>query len=368
MTDEESIERILDGRSWDEFCDGLKNARDALFREKSPANAFDRAEGYRYLSRLARLALEKFVENADPLVPRFYQLSREDAKIGADNPDAFYQNASISGEHDYRLWGTRGTSQYVGLGTYYGNYGSAARSGRSGYLDLDDLELAPDGSFEIILSTTPQEGNWLPMEPDTGMLIVRQFMLDKSTEEPAKLHIERIGTKAPPTPLDPATLDQALQASAAFVKGTANIFADWAEGYAEKPNELNTMPDTVRDSAHAAPGQIVHHGYWKLGPEEALVVSATPPACSYWNFQLDNYWMESLDYRYHPITLNKHSIQLENDGSFRIVIAHRDPGVPNWMDTAGHAHGTMAMRWHAAVDPPRPICRVVELAELGGAG
>ncbi|MAG34088.1 MAG: hypothetical protein CL908_24680 [Deltaproteobacteria bacterium] len=364
MSEEDSIERIMDGRAWDEFCDGLKSARQALFRAKSPANAFDRAEGYRYLSRLTRLALEKFVENSDPLVPRFYELSREDAKIGADNPDAFYLNAAVSGEQDYRIWGTRGTAQYAGLGTYYGNYGSSARSGRSGYLDLDDIELAPDGSLEIILSSTPQEGNWLPMEPDTGMLIVRQFLLDKSTDEPAELHIERIGAKAPPVPLDPVTLDESLEASAAFVKGTADLFADWVEGYSERPNELNTMPDSIRDGAHAAPTQIVYHGYWKLAPNEVLVISTTPPECSYWNFQLDNYWMESLDYRYHPITVNKHSALLEDDGSLRIVIAHTDPGVPNWMDTAGHRHGTMAMRWNGAEDPPRPHCRVVSLASL----
>lgn len=27
-------------------------------------------------------------------------------------------------------------------------------------------------------------------------------------------------------------------------------------------------------------------------------------------------------------------------GSIRFVIAHRDPGVPNWLDTAGHQRGT----------------------------
>ena len=72
----ESLERILDGRTWDEFCDSLKGARAALFRESSPANAFDRAEGYRYLTRLLRVALERFVEHADPAHPRFYQTAR----------------------------------------------------------------------------------------------------------------------------------------------------------------------------------------------------------------------------------------------------------------------------------------------------
>jgi hypothetical protein len=359
MSADDAVERILDGRAWDEFCDGLKSARGVLFREKSPNNVFDRAEGYRYLSRLTRLALERFLEHT----PRFYQLSREDAKIGADNPDAYYQNACLSGAYEYRLWGTRGSAHYLGLGTYYGNYGSSARSGRSGYLDVDDLDLAGDGSFEVIISSKPRQGNWLPMEPETTMLIVRQFFLDKETEKRAELHIERIGDEWP-RPLDAQTLDRALGESAAFVKGTASLFADWAEMFAERPNELNTMSSAVRDSAHADPNQVFYHGYWRLAPDEALVISATPPECRYWNFQLNNYWMESLDYRYHPVTVNKHSVVLERDGSFRIIVAHRDPGVGNWIDTAGHSHGTMGLRWNTAIDPPRPDCRVVEFSAL----
>jgi hypothetical protein len=366
MGDDTSIERILDGRAWDEFCDGLKSARAVLFRPKSPANAFDRAEGYRYLSRVLRLALEQFVEHRDPLYPRFFQLSREDAKIGADNPDSYYQNACISGAYDYRVWGKRGSAAYLGLGTYYGYYGGSGRSGRSGYVDADELDLEPDGSFQVIVSSQPQPGNWLPMEPDTGMLIVRQFLLDRRAEQPAVLQIERIGATGPPAPLDPVALDQGLQASAAFVKGTASLFADWTEMFAEQPNELNTMSGVVRTSAHADPNQVVYHGYWRLGPGEALLISATPPRCRYWNFQLNNYWMESLDYRYHRVTVNAHSVKLEADGSFRIVVASRDPGVGNWLDTAGHTHGTMSLRWNNAIDPPRPLCRVVRLADLQG--
>ena len=36
-----------------------------------------------------------------------------------------------------------------------------------------------------------------------------------------------------------------------------------------------------------------------------------------------------------PVSLNRKQTRLERDGSFRIVIAHRDPGVPNWIDAEG---------------------------------
>ena len=94
------------------------------------------------------------------------------------------------------------------------------------------------------------------------------------------------------------------------------------------------------------------------------MIEATPPKCDYWNFQLANHWLESLDYRYYRIHLNPFTAQLRGDGSVRVVVAHSDPGVENWLDTCGHAQGTMCWRWVGAVDPPEPRTRVVRLAEL----
>jgi hypothetical protein len=55
---------------------------------------------------------------------------------------------------------------------------------------------------------------------------------------------------------------------------------------------------------------------------------------------------------------------LRDDGSFQLMVAHEDPGHPNWIDTAGHHHGTMALRWVRTDAHPEPQCRVVKLSEL----
>ena len=364
MSDEMVVQRIVDGSVWDEFCDTLKRAGAVVRRDGSPADPFDQAEGYRYLSRLVRLGLEKFVEHADPATPRFYRLSHETAKIGCDNPDSFYQNATISGGYEYRLSGTRGTVAYLGLGTYYGQYGSGARSGCSGYLEAGDLQIGPDGTFEVILSSRPHPGNWLRMEPDTSMLIVRQNFLDRQTERPAALCIERIGAEGPPEPLRPADFAAGLLDAGRFVLGTATLFADWAEGFAQHPNELRPMDPKVTGGAHGDPNIFFFMGYWQLGPDEALVVECDPPTCEFWNFQLNNHWMESLDYRYHSVHYNKHTAHCRPDGSFRLVVAHRDPGVPNWVDTAGHVRGTMGLRWVKASHHPQPRTRVVRAIDV----
>ena len=53
----------------------------------------------------------------------------------------------------------------------------------------------------------------------------------------------------------------------------------------------------------------------------------TPPPCRCWNFQLNNHWMESLDYRYHSIHTNSSLATPDDDGSgsYTILVCHIDP-------------------------------------------
>ena len=76
--------------------------------------------------------------------------------------------------------------------------------------------------------------------------------------------------------------------------------------------------------------------------------------------------MESLDYRYHKIHVNKDTAVYESDGSCVIVIAHEDPGprYPNWLTTTGHRRGGMLFRWIEADSHPPVDTRVVKFREL----
>ena len=154
---------------------------------------------------------------------------------------------------------------------------------------------------------------------------------------------------------------------ASFVEITARIFADWAQGH--QMGGRNTLPpadQTVCQAAGGDPNILYYHGYWKLAPDEALVIDVTPPECDAWNFQLDNHWLESLDYRYYRIHVNQYTARLRADGSVRVVVAHRDPGpgVDNWINTVNHDCGVMTWRWIRTKSQPTPQARVVKLAEV----
>jgi hypothetical protein len=45
-----------------------------------------------------------------------------------------------------------------------------------------------------------------------------------------------------------------------------------------------------------------------------------------------------------------------------VIVSARDPGHPNWLDTAGHARGTIGVRWVGkGVPEVIPAARVVRL-------
>jgi len=363
---EASEKRILSGKTWEDFCDRLRDAGKTVM--SGPDDAFDRAEGFRYLSRITRAALQTFVEHNDPRAPVLQRVVHETAKMGADNPDNFYQNAAIDGAERYRVWGQRNSVHYLSFSTMIGHYGKGAGMPPSGSLDASQLTLGDDGSFEIILSCDEPEGaaNWLPMVPETGTLIVRQTRLDPEAEQLAEIHVEPLGGVDAPSPVTPTAIDEGLTQSGNLVMFAAAMFQAWAEGFRAHVNEL---PEFDRDRAKMAGGDpniVYYHSYWELGPDEALVIDATPPECDHWNFQLNNHWMESLDYRYFRIHVNSKTATYRDDGSVRIVVAHTDPGVPNWIQTVGHARGTMCLRWVRAQEHPRPQTRVVKHADLAG--
>jgi hypothetical protein len=361
-----AVEQQADAsEAWAAFCDTLKRAGAQILRPEAASDPLSRAEGYRYLTRLLRIGLEMHLEFADPDFPGFFAPSHETAKIGADNPDNLYQMARLKGRNEYLIRGQRGSVPYLSFGTQKGGYETNGRMEQTGFLDAAEIAVDAGGHFEILLSQTRQPGNWLKLEPESNALIVRQTFLDRRHERPATLSIQRRGADSFPQPLSPQALATGLGRAAAFVEGTAGVFANWAQSYLKHVNQLPPADQALCQSAGGDPNIHYYHSCWELAEDEALLIELPRiPVCRFWNFQLNNWWMESLDYRHHRISVNQHSARLNADGSARLVVAHRDPGTPNWLDTAGHRRGTMCLRWVGASEHVDPRTRVCKLAEL----
>ena len=179
MTAKTAEQRIADGSSWSDFCDALERAGEVILREGSPRDPFDRAEGFRYLSaadpRRPRVASSS---SPTPLCPVLRRPAHETVKIGRRQPGQLLPERRRS-QRRVRVpdpGPSAGTIHYLGFGTYAGGYGSSGRIGPDGYRRRRRISRSrPTGSFELVLSSCDERpGNWLPMEPDSSLLIVRQ--------------------------------------------------------------------------------------------------------------------------------------------------------------------------------------------------
>ena len=348
MTKNTPLDRLASGAAWDDFCDRLKEAGQ-IIRDKSPDDDFDRAEGYRHLARLTQNFLRSSLEESDPAKAI---LSTASNKIGLDNPDYVYAGARLSPDFTYCLTGNLNDVAMLGIGLFSGALGTPKGLIRDAYITTNELEFEND-RFELIISREEQPGNWLPMGEETNSLNIRQTVLRRREQESASLDLVRIDDGALPAPLDPIRFVQALDRVGGMVGAIVHQFQAWSDSFQEHPFEIREIDPKFLAVAQGDPNTTYHYSYWELGEDEIYTVVLRPPKTfDYWNLQIGNHWLESFDYLYYDTHVNHETAILEDDGSVQIHISAKDPGKANWLDTAGHTRGALALRWVGADAPP----------------
>lgn len=364
MRVDEPAARALDGRVWNEFCDRLKETG-ARILEAAPDDPFERAEGLRYLARLTSHFLRATVDESDPAAA---VLSSASPKIGLDNPDYVYTGARLSPAFEYRLRIEPNDAQRLGIGLFSGALGTRQGLVRDAYVSSDALTPGSDGAFEIAIARERRSGNWLPLGAHTNALQIRQTLLRRRSERPARCELARVDAGAPPAPLDPAAFAAALDRAGQTVGGVVAQFLGWTASFAAHAHEIRPIDPALLAVAQGDPNTSYHYGYWEIADGEAFVVDLHPPAhFDYWNLQIGNHWLESLDFLHRDTHVNHATARLRADGSVRIVVCANDPRIAdaNWLDPAGHRRGALALRWVGAdAVPAVPRTRVVNWSAL----
>jgi hypothetical protein len=381
-------ERLLSGRAWDDFCETLRLAGRAIERFGDEPTELDRAEWYRFLTRIARNGLERFVENCEPERPRLRDAPWRQS-INVQCPDQDHLLAEfVDGSCEYRIRGRRGGVPYFVVAAW-----SAAQPADLGardwaprgveglaefdpatlrttaFLPSEQIRFEPDGSFELILSQREHAGNWLRLEPDSVGILIRVVHHERAREEAPAFAIERLD-RPEPRPLRPAEMSAGLaKAGQAVLAYSELVRAWWQENLSQRPNQLRFSRATYLSNG-GVPDRHFAFGAWRKPASQALVVEFRPPECEYWIFQLCNLWQENLDtYEDGQGYVTKFSARPERDGRVRIVVAERDPGIGgNWIDSFGHGAGVMGLRLIKTSEPPPVTIHLVDLRELERAG
>ncbi|MGD1256427.1 DUF1214 domain-containing protein [Mycobacterium seoulense] len=344
-------------RAWAYLQDRLHEAALVVESDAGSRNRVDLAGGMRHLLVLLTAGIDEVLRfDPDPILCVQRTSTDDIVTWGMECPDCLYTRAVLRGGESYRLSGYRGTARYVGLQTMNGIAATANEL-------VDELEVDPDGHFEVVLSVDERPGNWMRIEGDHPTLTVRHFFYDWDTEVASSLHIERLGDAVDahgPSVGPDAALSRQLVALGDFVRDNLAFFLQF--GAAAPTNGF--LPPIDRTDIGAAAENRPVIGRWELQPDEALIVEVKPPQGIYWSFSIGNPWWETIHYGRHQSSLNAHQAVVDSDGQVRVVLCAADPGVANWLDTAGHSNGPIILRCVRTETAPTPTTRVVAYGNI----
>ncbi len=347
-------------QAWSYLQERLRDAAQIVQSDPTNRNRVDLAAGMRHLLVLLTAGIDEVLRfDTDPIL--CVQATSTDDLVtwGMECPDCIYTRAVLRGGESYRLFGNRGTARYVGLQTMNGIAATANEL-------VDELEMDADGNFEVVLSASEQTGrasNWMRLDGDHPTLTVRHFFYDWDVEVASSLRIERIGDAvgAEGGSVDPAAaMSRQLVALGDFVQDNLAFFLQF--GAAAPTNGF--LPPIDRTDIGAAAENRPVIGRWELRAGEALIVEVEPPEGIYWSFSIGNPWWETIHYGRHQSSLNAHQAVLDSDGLVRVVLCAEDPGVANWLDTAGYSNGPIILRCVRTKTAPTPSTRVVPFHDI----
>ena len=253
-------------------------------------------------------------------------------KIGLDNPDTLYFGTRVQAGHEYVVTGTRGTTTDLSFQLLGGEYTDASVPDSETAFDDRKLDIGPDGRYE-----------WRFTPKANAQLVIREVYNDWDARRGtvAIARTDTVGT-APPALTNELVEKRYAIAGKQLVQRVKTWlqFPQWF--YLNIP--VNTMV-APRLTPGGLATQYSSAGHFDLTSDQTLVVTVPVSEAPYFGFQLGSMWYISLDYINHQTSLNGTQAQTDPDGKIRIVVADRNPGVTNWVETLGHRTGFLQFRW-----------------------
>ena len=330
----------------------------------SPA---EQAAGYLHMARSLISALEtEVLQDVD--YPYFRTLDFW-LRGGGDNTDQRYAFSRIRGGATYRIWGSLGSAKRIEFQMYAGEPWDG--SGRSvGYLAFEDIEIAKDGSFDLVLSAEARTGNWMNNPPEATSVFARHIYDDWNDATPGHVHIDRVGYEGRRRPSDmPDDLARRFRAAADRYQKIGTAWPDFVNRRyvdAGPANVLSPLVDTYK--LGGAKGRWMATGHFEVPDGKALVIKTFPTSAQYQGIQLTDMWFQSLEAGNQVSSLTTRQALLSPDGAYYFVVSAGDPGHANWLDPGAFQRGTMLLRFDGVRGEipadQHPSTQLVDFADL----
>jgi hypothetical protein len=335
----------------------------------------DIADGHRFLMHALHSGIELWLE-ADPLRPRTTRIVSPTLKLLGDNPDAVYYGAPIDPTRRYRVRGNTGGAVYTSLTIEGGNRDGHYPKRVAGALNDTHFDVAKDGSFEVVLGPGESGRNHLALESDAGTLTTRHYFENETSaaNDPrvgVTLTVEPLEKLPPPPTPNDASIAESIRRVANYFRGVT--LEQPPPGSQPDLSWVSRVPNQFKQPAkwETAEGGFgaVDNAYamapYVVMPGQALVIEGRWPRARFGNVVLWNRFMQTYDYAHRQVSRNRRQTVLERDGSFRMVIAHEDPGHPNWIDAEGRPSGLVFWRFQLPEEEIQtPVAKLVPVSEV----
>lgn len=321
---------------------------------------------------VARLALQAFTVSAISAIgaygdhPVFLPGIGELFNVGQPNADTLYRVAQITPGGIYRLRGHQGSLNMAVIG----QVGSEGQQERRQHWDINALTVDDDGYFDVLLSVERpdgHEGDWWTLNSHAHSLMLRLVSSDWAKQQDPVITIERLDVAAEKPRATAEELERRLQRLPKAMSFMANMFIDHVEQLRQQGyvNRLKAMDESDSNTGGLLQGQFYYEGAYDLAEDEALIIEVTHPAhCDYRSVLLTTELYQTTDWYNNHSSLNASQAEPDSDGVLRVVVSAQDPGVPNWLDTAGHPRGVVQGRWTNCDSQPVPSVRKLSVSDV----
>ncbi|MEM7140610.1 MAG: hypothetical protein AAF548_06195 [Actinomycetota bacterium] len=385
--DAERAARLHDGRAWADFCDTYKAAGEIILRQTTDADDQDRVEGFRYLTRMFFMAAGRSIERRVPASGRAHRIGLIPPPlkggIGVQSPNQDHIVQAVDSRFRYRITGTVG-NVYTHLSAWsppvpddVGAFDSGVESeSQLEYFNPNNAKTPhtcvlsdmaeQDGTVDFILSVEPPDdgSKWMSMAPTTRELMGRAVWDDRQNQTPPRISIECLDEFRPADPPSPAEMSERLAVGAQLVMGLVADYEGWTNDLRTRVNDTEFTREWYERIGGSPDDRHFEFGYWDVPAGKALVVDFVEPETQHWNFQLCNHWMENLaNYATGEGYVDKENATRDGE-RVRIVVAHEDPGVPNWLEPVTHDHGVMGLRFVRPASEPQVTSRLVDVGDV----
>jgi hypothetical protein len=360
---------------WDAFIDALRDLPGKMLAKLPPEMQTDP----QVQQEVANLALQALTSSSlDALAsdgdhPAFVAQIGQVLNVGQPNADTIYRTARLTPGGTYRIRGYRGTLPILKVsesGPTPAEPGWKAEKGIRPHHDFNTLKVDKNGNYDVLLSPerpAGYKGDWWQIQPTTTLLLLRMVSSDWSKERDPTFSIERVDTPAPRPRPSAAELERRLRQLPRSTDFIAMLFVDHVAKL-QQAGFVNKLKVLDVSQMGGLSGQFYYEGVYDLKDDEALIVEAkAPEKCLYRSVILTNALYETTDWTNNHSSLNGTQSAIDKDGVLRVVISARDPGVPNWLDTAGNPLGLIQGRWTDCDSQPIPSVRKVALADVRAA-